>query len=338
MKKTSDWLIALGVIVCSVILLAALSFALTGNPFDKPERTLRVEMPDVTGIQTSSMVKYGGAPAGTIFSVRILTPEERQKSDQSENAIELVLAIRNNAPPFPQGTTATVSADTLLADKFILLTAGPADAPPLESGALISGTPPTTIDSLVRTLDRSLQSLDALLPGPGGGESNILDEAKLALAAVQTVIEEAKSTLDGADELIVGAKGTLTGADGLITGARGTLVNADATLAQAQNLLTGDKRSVETLIADLTTTAERLEGLSARAEKLIDDNADNLDATLADARVATENLKVTATYAKALVLALTRRPQQLLWGAGRKPIQVPTEGEILNSKTPIILD
>lgn len=338
MKKASDWFIALGVIACSAVLLAALSFALTGNPFDKPERTLRVELPDVTGIQTSSLVKYAGAPAGTILRVRILTAEERLRSTNPENAIELMLAIRNDAPAFPQGTTATVSADTLLADKFILLTAGPADAPPLESGALIPGTPPTTIDSLVRTLDRSLTSLDALLLGSGDGGTNILDEAQSALTAVKAIIEEARGTLAGADELIVGAKGTLTGADGLIAGARGTLTSADTTLAQAQALLTGDERSVKTLILDLTTTAERLEGLAARTEKLIDDNADNLDATLADARVATENLKVTATYAKALALSLTRRPQQLLWGPGRDPIEVPTEGEILRSKNPIILD
>ncbi len=338
MKKTSDWLIALGVIVCSVVLLAALSFALTGNPFDKPKRTLRVQMPDVTGIQTSSLVKYAGAPAGTIFRVRILTPSERQQSSDPENAIELILAIRNDAPAFPEGTTATVSADTLLADKFILLTPGPADAPPLDSNALILGTPPTTIDSLVRTIDRSLKSLGALLPGAGDGLPNILDEAAGALSAVNTVIEEARLTLAGADELIIGAKGTLIGADGLIAGADGTLASADITLAQAQRLLTGDERSVETLIDDLTTTAGSLEKLSARAEKLIDDNADNLDATMADARVAAENLKVTATYAKALALALARRPQQLLWGPGRKPIQIPTEGQILDSKGVIILD
>ncbi len=338
MKKTSDWLIALGVIACSIILLAALSFALTGNPFDRPERTLRVHLPDVTGIQASSLVKFAGANAGTIFRVRILTPEERLESADPENAIELVLAIRENAPAFPRGTTASVSADTLLSDKFILLTAGPADAPPLEAGELISGVPPTTIDSLVRTLDQSLRSLGTLLPGSGGGEPNLLDEAQNALVAVQAMIAEAKVTLAGADELIAGAKGTLTGADGLISGAQGTLQSADATLGQAQALLTGENRSVETLITDLTTTAEGLERLSARVERLIDDNADDLDATLASARLATENLKVAATWAKAFALALTRRPQQLIWGPGRSPIQVPTEGEILRSKTAIPLD
>ena len=316
----------------------ALSFALTGNPFEKPTRTLRVRMPDITGVQKSSLVKYAGAPAGSILRVRILTSEERLESPNPADAVELTLAIRDTAPAFTQGTSASVSADTLLADKFIQLSAGPADAPELTNDELIPGTPPTTVDTLVRTLNQTLQMVEGLVNSSGNEAPGVLD-------SIEGLLGEAQATLARVDDLIARADGTLTSADGLIkhadgslAGADSLLTNADSLVQSADELVTGDDESLRTLIADLSTTAKQLEGLSARAERLIDDNAGNLDAVLADARVASENLKVTATYAKALALALTKRPQQLLWGPGRSPIEVPSEGQILRSKNTIPLD
>ncbi len=337
MKSASDWLIALTVIVCSAALLAALSFALTGNPFDKPTRTLRVELPDITGIQTSSLVKYAGATAGTVRSVRILTPAERLASTDPANTIELTLAIANGLPDFSEGTSATVSANTLLADKFVLLSAGDPTAPTLDNNALVPGTPPTTIDSLVVTIDRSLRSLDALIPNAADGSPNILEDARTTLVAVQKLVDQAGGTLTGADGLVRDAGTTLASVDDLTAVAKTTLAEADATLVQAQGLLTGDKVSARTLIADLESTAAQLDSLAARAQTLVSKNADSIDSTLDNLRVTTANLKVTATYAKALAFALTDRPQQIIWGPGRSPIDVPAEAEILDSDRPIPL-
>ncbi len=337
MKRTSDWLIAFAVIACSVALLAALSFALTGNPFAKPTRTIRVQLPDITGLQTSSLVKYAGATAGTIRSIRILTPAERVASIDPANAIELTLAIARGIPDFSEGTTASVSANTLLADKFILLTAGDPTAPALANGALILGTPPTTIDGLVQTIDRSLRSLDALLPSGTNGPPNVLEEARTTLLAVQKLVDQAGGTLAGADTLVASAGSTLSEATALISEAKDTLSLADSTLAQAQDVLSGDKTSARTLIVDLEQTATQLDDLARRAQRLIADNADSIDSTLANLRVTTADLKVTATYAKALAFALTDRPQQIIWGPGRSPIDVPLEADILASDQPIPL-
>jgi ABC-type transporter Mla subunit MlaD len=337
-KRTSDWVIALAVIACSAALLAALSFALTGNPFTSPSRTLRVQLPDITGLQTSSLVKYAGATAGSVRSVRVLTPTERLASSDPANAIELTLAIADGLPDFSEGTTATVSANTLLADKFVLLGAGDPTAPILANNALIPGTPPTTIDSLVQTIDRSLRSLDALLPTATDGAPNLLEDARTILLAVQQLIDQAGGTLTGADTLVRTVGTTLAGANDLIASAQSTLTEADTTLTQAQDILTGDQTSARTLIADLNTTATSLDSLATRANRLIADNADSIDATLTNLRVTAANLKVTATYAKALAFALTDRPQQIIWGPGRSPITVPTETQILRTNDPIPLN
>ncbi len=334
MKRTSDWLIALAVIACSAALLAALSIALTGNPFATPDRTLRVRLPDITGLQPSSLVKYAGASAGTILEVRVLTPAERLADPDPANAIELTLAISPSLPELNEGTTASISANTLLADKFILLAAGDPAAPVLTNDAVIPGTAPTTIDSLVRTIDRSLRSLDGLLPTGTDGVPALLAELRDILTAAHTLIDQAGGTLTGADGLVTSAEKTLGGANQLIDGATTTLATADTTLRESRTLLTGDSNSARTLLADLTSTADELDSLATRAQRLLTTNTDNIDATLADLRVTSANLKVTATYAKALAFALTDRPQQIIWGPGRKQIKVPTEQEILSADKP----
>jgi len=82
---------------------------------------------DITGVQQSSIVKYAGAKAGYVHAIRMLTPEERTASAHPENTVEVTLAINNNVPALNEGLTASVASDTLLSDKFVLLSGGNPD-------------------------------------------------------------------------------------------------------------------------------------------------------------------------------------------------------------------
>ena len=50
-RNLSDYLVALSVIACSVVLLGALTVALSGYRLQKPSRTLQIDYEDVTGIK-----------------------------------------------------------------------------------------------------------------------------------------------------------------------------------------------------------------------------------------------------------------------------------------------
>ena len=76
-KNLSDYLVALSVIVCSIVLLAALTFALSGYRLKKPSRTLQIDYEDVAGIKVHSEVRYAGAPAGRVIAMRHLSAAQR---------------------------------------------------------------------------------------------------------------------------------------------------------------------------------------------------------------------------------------------------------------------
>ncbi len=68
----------------------------------------------MTGVRVSSEVKYAGAPAGTVLSLRMLTKEERLASGDPANVVQLTLGLRPGVPELPSDVNASVAADTLL--------------------------------------------------------------------------------------------------------------------------------------------------------------------------------------------------------------------------------
>jgi ABC-type transporter Mla subunit MlaD len=327
--KFSDWAIALTVIICSVILFAALALALGGVALGPTGRTVRINFPDVTGIQASSKVKYGGALAGTVTSVRMLTPDERRASGNPVNAVEINVALEKSVPPLTADTIASISSDTLLSDKFVLLSPGLPNTPMLAGNASIQGIPPTTFDKTLRNLDTILVGLertfggkgadfDAFLPRLGG----LFDDLQSTLAETRALLPHAKALIDDGTEFVHDGRTLVADATGLV--------------GDAKSLVNDNKAGIKNTITKLEKTADSLDALTVRIDALVRNNAGNLDASLRDLRVISDNLKATSTYARILTKSLAERPQQLIWGPGRKPNSLPTDQQILgpNRSTP----
>jgi ABC-type transporter Mla subunit MlaD len=143
MKRSnlSDFIVALFVIVCSVVLLGALTFALSGYRLKKPTRTLQINYEDVTGIKVNSEVRYAGAPAGRVIAMRHLTAQQREASANKKDAVRVTVSLEEGIPPLPTDVTATLSSDTMLSPKFVALSAGTLGGETLANNASIEGHP-----------------------------------------------------------------------------------------------------------------------------------------------------------------------------------------------------
>jgi len=100
-RNLSDYFVALFVVVCSVVLLAALTFALSGYRLKKPARILQINYEDVTGIKVNSEVRYAGAPAGRVIAMRQLTADERQALPNKRDAVRVTVGLIEGIPPLP---------------------------------------------------------------------------------------------------------------------------------------------------------------------------------------------------------------------------------------------
>src|ERR1043166_3402806 len=162
-KNFSDYLVALSVVACSIVLLAALTFALSGYRLKKPTRTLQIKYEDVTGIKVHSEVRYAGAPAGRVIAVRHLTPNERTKSSNNRDAVIVTVELDEGIPPLPVDVSATLTAYTLLAPKFVALSAGTPGGKTLSNNASIEGHPAYGIEQITAAAGPLFENANKLL-------------------------------------------------------------------------------------------------------------------------------------------------------------------------------
>ena len=220
-KNLSDYIVAISVIVCSVVLLGALTFALSGFRLRKATRTLQIRYEDVTGVKIHSEVRYAGAPAGRVIAMRHLTAEERARSTNKKDAVVITVELNAEIPPLPADVAATLSADSLLAPKFVALSAGTPGAKTLANNSAIEGHPAYGIeqitaaagplfenankllDNLNLTVSDLKGDLDGFMPKLGP----IADSLKIDLDNLQNVVKNLDSVAKDADTLF-GTAGT----------------------------------------------------------------------------------------------------------------------------------
>ena len=162
-RNLSDYIVALAVVACSLVLLGALTIALSGYRLKKPERTLQINYEDVTGIKVHSEVRYAGAPAGRVIAMRHLSAAERGASENKKDAVRVTISLDDGIPPLPSDVIATLSSDTLLAPKFVALSAGTPGAKTLANNAAIEGHPAYGLEQITAAAGPLFENANRLL-------------------------------------------------------------------------------------------------------------------------------------------------------------------------------
>jgi ABC-type transporter Mla subunit MlaD len=215
-KNLSDYIVALSVIACSVVLLGALTIALSGYRLKKPTRTLQINYEDVTGIKVHSEVRYAGAPAGRVIAMRHLSAAERGGSANKRDAVRVTISLDEGIPPIPSDVVATLSSDTLLAPKFVALSAGTPGGKTLANNAAIEGHPSYGIEQitaaagpLLDDANKLIGNLDGTVTDLKGDLGNIMpkfsglaDSLKVDADNLQNVVTNLGSVTKDADTLM----------------------------------------------------------------------------------------------------------------------------------------
>jgi ABC-type transporter Mla subunit MlaD len=332
-RNFSDWAVALSVIVCSAILFGALAMALSGTMLGRPARTVLVNFPDVTGINLGVPVKYGGANAGRVAAIRMLSPQERLASGNPANTVQVTLALTAAVPDLPADVVVSVSADTLLSDKFLLLAGGSPAGPVLADNAVLQGVAPVSVDELSRSLNSVLVGVQGVMGGGGLDTAPVLGQVRGLLEQADGLLKDTRGLVTAAGPVVQDAQGLITQTKSVI-GQAGTLVtDAGTAVTNANGLITENRQPIARTVAQLERAATSFEQLAGRGKTFLATAEPKLNGLLTDFRLVGQNLKVTSTYTEILTRSLAERPSRLVWG-GRNA-RVPTRDEILRSAGPL---
>ena len=311
-KNLSEYTLTVTVVLCSASLLGALTFALGGLHWQRPGRTLQIEMRDATGVKTHSTVRYAGVAAGTVSSIRYLTPSEREGSQDPNSLVRIVVALYPGVPRLDADITARLMSESLLGEKFVALIPGSTASGELADGAVIRGTSPSGFEELSRSAQTTLGTLNDILAKLNTDYPALMPQVATLLAQANNVATNAAIAVEHLDDIFVKVNGDIT-----------------ALIPKLEVLLDQGK----TTLASANQTAQKAGGLVDHADQTILTNQANLTQLITELRVTAQNLKVATTYAKALTATLANKPSRLIWGFGET--KLPTEQEILESTQPV---
>src|SRR5438034_3174295 len=255
-RNLSDYFVALSVIACSLVLLGALTFALSGYRLKKPTRTLQINYEDVTGIKVNSEVRYAGAPAGRVIAMRHLTAKEREASPNKKDAVQITISLDEGIPALPVDVSATLSSDTMLAPKFVALSAGTPGGKTLANNASIEGHPAYGIEQITAAagplFDNANRLLDNLNVTVTGLKGNLGD----FVPKISPLLDSLKIDID---QLQVAAKGL------------GDVETKAGTLFTSANTFVGTTdKSLQERMKELQVILLNLKVITTHAKALVD--------------------------------------------------------------------
>ena len=215
MKRSNfaDFLVALFVIVCSVVLLAALTFALSGYHLKKPTRTLQINYEDVTGVKVNSEVRYAGAPAGRVIAMRHLTAQERDANANKKDAVRVTVSLDEGIPPLPTDVTATLSSDTMLSPKFVALSAGTPGGETLANNASIEGHPAYGLEQITAAAGPLFENANKLLNNLDGTVTGLKKDLGEFTPKLGPLADSLKLDVDNLQNVITNLEGVEKGAN-----------------------------------------------------------------------------------------------------------------------------
>jgi phospholipid/cholesterol/gamma-HCH transport system substrate-binding protein len=317
MKNRSDSLIAISVILCSLVVLAALTIALAGWRPVKNKNALQIDYPDVTGIRVHSQVRYAGAPAGSVIDMRLLTDEERVATANA--TVRVTVQLYDSVPPLPDDIKATLGSDSLLSEKFVALSPGTPERPKLPNNAVLRGVGSGSLDKLFDSVGPLIESVDSLAAQLGR-----------TLKGFDVVVEKTGDTVDTFHKGIADALPRISKlADGLKTTsdeATTAVKRIDKLVDDADPLIKADLKKLSDALSDLQKTLDS-------AGKLMTNTDKSISVRMQELSVVLQNLKVMSTQAKAFTKAIGEKPNRVIFSGKEK--KLPTEQEILRSTKPV---
>ena len=134
---------------------------------------MQINYEDVTGIKVHSEVRYAGAPAGRVIAMRHLSATERDAAGNKKDAVRVTVSLDDGIPPLPADVIATLSSDTMLAPKFVALSAGTPGGKTLANNAMIEGHPSYGIEQITAAAGPLFDNANKLIDNLSATVTNV---------------------------------------------------------------------------------------------------------------------------------------------------------------------
>ncbi len=314
------------VILAALLFLTALVFVGGVNLFRRKKATYTTYFKFAGGLEPGSFVRFGGLKVGTVQSAEI--------DPHDSTRVRITLSV-GASMPIRTDSKARISSLGFLGENYVEVSPGSRDAPLLPPGSEIPALEIVQLADVFNNVNNVTLNASKLV--------NDLDDKFLVLANNTNQLignlnalvgpenrQHLEAFLANADGLLAESRPrlqkTLANLQGASAKLSPTIDHADATIGQVKTLagnlngvvLENREQLRETLLR-LRTSLVAAQALIATLDEAVDENRANLDETLDNFRVSSQNLKEFTDTIK-------RRPFSLIRVKSEKD-RVPPAGK-----------
>jgi phospholipid/cholesterol/gamma-HCH transport system substrate-binding protein len=316
MHRAEEVKVGLFVLAALVLLLAA--FALVGgaNIFGTPKNYYTVRTKFAGGIEAGSPVRYAGMKVGRVEKLEF-------GGDQDPGRAVVHISV-DPQTPVRTDSTAKITSLGMLGENYVEISAGTKEKPALPSGSEIPSKESVQWGELVDTFGGATDEAKALLadarPKVNQALDNINDltneenrrRVRESLRKIDEILTDAKPRLKSIMSNVDSASAKI---DKFMDEIKDTRARLDTLLENWNKLAKDDDAEVQRTLRELRKTLARAEGAMDEVRRLLVANRDQIDTTLENIEVSTENIReITDT--------IKQRPSSLVWSKDppdRKP-------------------
>jgi phospholipid/cholesterol/gamma-HCH transport system substrate-binding protein len=282
------------------------------------------------GVDPGSQVRFGGMKAGAITAIR------QWREDPTK--IEVVLEVRAGVP-VNADSVAMLTSFSPLGDKYLEITTGSNKARRLPPGATIPSTEPVSLDDLAKQASTLIPIVQSTFQDAQRNMDQLTSNARIVLTNVQSMtgpqnqrnlallLANARDLLDKESSQIdrvlqnlerasSQASGTLDQANRVLSEIQTAARTANDSFASANRTIEEIRVPIKTDLAELQRTMTEARRMIADLNSVVAGNRYNIDDTIENFRIASENLRE-------LTASVRQRPWTLIRGKPTPDRAVP---------------
>jgi phospholipid/cholesterol/gamma-HCH transport system substrate-binding protein len=282
------------------------------------------------GIDPGSQVRFGGMKVGSVTAVR--------QARQDPTKIEVLFEIKGGVP-VNADSVAMLTSLSPLGDKYLEISTGSNKARRLGPGEVIPSVEPVSLDDLARqaselipTIQSTFQDVHKDIDHLTGNANNVLGNLQamtspqnqrnfsLLLANARDLLDKESSRIDTVlrnfERASAQASGTLDQANRTLSDIQTAARTANDTFVTANRTIGDIRDPIKIDLTELQRTMTEARRLIGDLNTVVSANRNNIDDTLENFRVASENLREVTN-------SIRQRPSILLRGKAAPDRAVP---------------
>ena len=250
------------------------------------------------GLDPGTAVRFGGLKAGVVEQVR---PWE-----EDQTKVEVIFEVRADIP-VNTDSVAKLASLSALGQNYLEITTGSIEAPRIEPGGIIKSEEAVTVDDIMQKLANLADTASDMMADIRGDITRITERAEILLKNLNEITggknrESMEQLLENANEMMAEQKPKidritdqvsemLVKADRLLVDFQAVAEQTKATVANANRTLDETREPLKSNLVELEATLKQARRTLEDIQAIVVVNESNINETLENLRVSSQNLK-----------------------------------------------